>query len=243
MKYKLYEVGGRVRDEILGIESKDIDYTVVIEDIQEFEDPYDEFVKQIEEEGYDVFENKKSCFTVRSRFPAHSPHAGLTADFVLARKEVSYPPNSRVPVTEYGSLVDDLIRRDFTVNALAKDENGEIIDKFGGLEDLHYRILDTPTDTAVSFSKDPLRVLRAIRFAVTKDMLFADDIYYGIQMLPAHRMELVSIERARNELRKMFRHNTKRSFEMLGLLKELNSGIYDYLFDGRLWLEPTLKTK
>lgn len=241
MNYELYEVGGRIRDEFLGLQSKDIDYTVVINDIEKYEEPYFAFVDHVEKEGYDIFEKKQSCYTIRSRFPENHKFAGLTADFVIARKELGYDPESRVPITTYGNLEDDLIRRDFTVNALAKDIDGKIIDMFDGLKDLKDGVLRTPTDTAISFSQDPLRILRALRFAVTKDFYFSNDILDTIRVFNPDRMRIVSIERIRNELRKMFKHDTRRSLEYLRLLEDLNSGLYNTLFKDRLWFEPTLK--
>lgn len=241
MQYELYEVGGRIRDEILGLQSKDIDYTVVIQDVDQYDDPYGEFIAQIEREKFDIFENKRSCFTARSRFPQDHQHAGLTADFVVARKELGYDADSRVPLTTYGTLEDDLIRRDFTVNAIAKDFQGKLIDLFGGLKDIKDGILRTPTDTAISFSQDPLRILRAMRFAVTKDFYFSDDILHTIRVFNPERMRIVSIERIRNELRKMFKHDTRKALQYFRLMEDLNAPLYETLFKDKLWFEPTLK--
>lgn len=243
MKYKLFEVGGKIRDEILGLDSKDIDYTVVIEDRDQYSDPYGAFVEQIEKEGFDIFENKRSCFTVRSRFPENHKFAGLTADFVIARKELGYNPESRVPITDYGTLEDDLIRRDFTVNAVAKDIEGYLIDPFNGVSDIMKGILRTPGNTALSFTQDPLRILRAFRFVVTKDFYFSDDILDTIRVFNPERMKVVSVERIRNELRKMFKFDTKRSLQYLRLLEDLNPGLYNAMFKDKLWFEPTLSER
>ena len=107
-----------------------------------------------EEEGYD---------------PEGYKYQGV-ADFVMARKEVGYIPNTRTPIVEPGNLYDDLSRRDFTVNALAKDpDTGEIIDYFGGLEDIKKKLLRTPLPP---FDDDPLRILRGIRFSITKRLAY-----------------------------------------------------------------------
>lgn len=242
MNYDLYEVGGRIRDYYLGLESKDIDYTVVIRSLKLYNDPYDEFVKQIEDEGYDIYENKKSMFTVRARFPIGHQFEGLTADFVIARKELGYTSKSRLPLTKYGSLEDDLIRRDFTVNALAKNKKGKIIDLFNGLKDLNDRILRTPTDTAISFNQDPLRILRAFRFSITKGLSFSDEITSQIQLFDTDRMKIVSKERIRNELIKMFKYNTPGSLRLLYGISNLNSGLYEYIINiDRLWFKPTFE--
>lgn len=241
MEYKLYEVGGRIRDELLGLTSKDIDYTVVIDNIDDYDDPFTSFVEHIEQEGFDIFQKKQSCYTIRGRFPKGHKFAGLTADFVIARKELGYNPESRVPITDYGTLEDDLIRRDFTVNTIAKDIDGKLIDPFNGVSDIMEGILRTPGNTALSFTQDPLRILRALRFAVTKDFYFSDDILDTIRVFNPDRMKVVSIERIRNELRKMFKFDTKRSLQYLRMLEDLNPGLYNTLFKDKLWFEPTLK--
>lgn len=244
MKYDIYEVGGRVRDKFLGLESKDVDYTVVIHDIDNYEDPYDAFVEQIVSEGYDVYLNKKSCFTARARFPESHKFAGLTADFVIARKELGYNPLSRIPETCYGTLEDDLIRRDFTVNALAEDIDGNIVDLFNGLQDLKDGILRTPTDVAISFNQDPLRLLRAYRFAITKQLTFSDRILEYISVFPVERMKIVSDERIRNELIKMFKYSTPMTLGYLNHLREANGTLYDYIISiDKLWLKPTFERK
>lgn len=243
--YKLYLNGGYVRDQLLGIESNDIDYTVVFdkEIINSGRDLYREFLKTILIEGYDVFESKRSCMTIRARFPKNHSNEGQTADFVIARKELYYPNNVRVPVVGYGSLEDDLKRRDYTINAMVIDENDELIDLFNGVTDLNNKILRTPTDTAISFNSDPLRILRGFRFAVTHDFNFSDEIIDTIKVFNPDRMDLVSPERTRNELRKMFKFNTKKSLDYMYLLKTMNSGLYDRLFDKNLWFEPTFRQK
>lgn len=244
MKYSIYEVGGRVRDKFLGLESKDVDYTVVIHEIENYNDPYDAFVEHIESEGYDIFLKQKSCFTVRARFPQGHQFDGLTADFVIARKELGYNPLSRIPETAYGTLKDDLTRRDFTVNAMAEDIDGKIIDLFGGLQDLKDRILRTPTDVAISFNQDPLRLLRAYRFAITKQLTFSDRISENIAVFPVERMKIVSDERIRGELIKMFKYSTTDALVYLNHMREINGNLYDYIMGmEKLWLKPTFERK
>lgn len=243
MKYQLYECGGKIRDEFLGLESKDIDYSVVIQDFEQYDDPFKAFVEYIEAEGYNVFETKESCFTVRSKFPDDHKFAGLVADFVIARREVKYESQSRVPITEYGTLYDDLVRRDFTVNAIAKDIDGNYIDHFNGRNDIRDRVLRTPTDAAISFNQDPLRILRGFRFAITKKFHFSDNVLDSIRGFDADRMKIVSTERVRNELRGMFKHDTKKTLHYLHFMDTLNSDLYDTLFRDNLWFEPTKRKK
>lgn len=245
MKYNLYEVGGRVRDELLGIPSKDIDYSVVLgKNISgDLSAIFSAFEEQIKKEGYDVYLSTPECFTIRAKFPKGHVHEKITADFVLARKELYYKEGTREPVSVIGTLEDDLRRRDFTVNALAKDENGNIIDLFGGKDHLHSRILFTPVDPIISFRDDPLRIIRALRFCVTKGFCLSVPVINAISELGMSGIEVVSIERIREELYKCFKHNTAKTISYLHYFdEELNFPLVDYCFEGTgLWLEPTNK--
>jgi len=245
MEYKLFEVGGAVRDEFLGLKSKDIDYSVVLEDTTPHMDvAFQEFVKQIESEGYEVFLETPDCFTIRAKFPIGHKHQGTTADFVLARKELYYPETGRRPISKLGTLEDDLIRRDFTVNAMAKDELGNIIDPFGGYRDLMMQCLDTPTDPWESFKADPLRIIRGMRFCITKNLVFHKNVRNAIEEICMSNIEVVSQERVREELLKCFKFNTNKTLNFLFFMKNtLNFDIMDYVFNGTgIWLEPTNKT-
>ncbi len=242
MKYKLYEVGGKIRDEFLGLQSKDIDYSVVIVDSEKYkttEEAFLAFVEDIQSKGYDVFVKAPECLTVRARFPKDSIHQGLTADFVLSRKELAYIKGTRTPEVVLGNLYDDCIRRDFTVNALAKDEEGNIIDFFNGQKDLQQKILRTPVDAAVSFNEDPLRILRAIRFAITKDFDFSDEIWRAIDTFDAKKMKVVSFERVMEELKKCFQHDTRRTIEFLKTICLCNYDLYNSILSDNFWLKPT----
>ena len=129
--FKFYEVGGCVRDEILGLKSKDIDYVAVAgEDLlKDVDSPHtlfgilEEFLRL---EKFEIFLVTADCFTIRGKFPVDHRYQGI-ADFVMARKETGYIPFTRTPIVVPGTLYDDLERRDFTLNALAKDEDGNII--------------------------------------------------------------------------------------------------------------------
>lgn len=177
------------------------------------------------------------CYTIRAKFPEGYKYQGV-ADFVMARKEVGYIPGTRTPVVEPGNLYDDLSRRDFTVNALAKDpDTGEIIDYFGGKEDIIKRLLTTPLDPYITFNDDPLRILRGIRFAITKKF---DISYITWAAMKAYdyesRMPVVSEERIREELIKCFKCDTPKTLELLNRIPQLK----DYIFKNtNLWLKPT----
>ena len=190
---EIYAVGGFVRDILLERPSKDIDIlclgdsALLAEKVAEAADKkeppviYGHFgTAMVRLEGYDI-------------------------EFVTARKE-SYRPESRNPEVSPGTLEDDLLRRDFTVNALAvslnKDDYGELIDLFGGLADLRRKIIRTPTDPKVTFFDDPLRIMRAIRFASQLNFDIAPDTFH---VLSEHRERLgiISRERISDELNKI----------------------------------------
>jgi tRNA nucleotidyltransferase/poly(A) polymerase len=159
----------------------------------------------------------------------------------MARKEIGYIPGTRTPLVVPGTLYDDLERRDFTLNALAKDDDGNIIDYFGGLEHLRKGYLKTPIDCKITFDDDPLRILRAIRFCITKGFFISPYMDGVMQDYDYEtKMPVVSVERIREELYKCFKHNT---IETLKTLHEFPA-LRNYIFkENILWLKPTLETK
>jgi tRNA nucleotidyltransferase/poly(A) polymerase len=162
----------------------------------------------------------------------------VIADFVLARKELGYKEGTREPIVEPGTLYDDLARRDFTVNAIAKHVNtGKYIDPFNGISDIKKKLLRTPINGYITFSDDPLRLLRAIRFAITKDFLIDGVIGKQIREFDYEKkFGVVSEERIREELYKCFKHNTALTIVLLNQYPELR----DYIFKHtKLWLKPT----
>lgn len=188
-----YAVGGVVRDLVLGRKSKDIDIVVVGSGIAFANAVAKAISPHIE---VSVFKN---FGTARFRY------ADTEVEFVGARKE-SYRANSRKPIVEDGTLQDDLNRRDFTVNALAIPLNGphkgEIIDCFGGLEDMEAKLIRTPLDPDVTFSDDPLRMMRAVRFASQLGFTIVPEIFEAIQRNAA-RLEIISNERIIDEFNKI----------------------------------------
>ncbi len=237
---KIYKVGGCVRDRLLEIDSKDIDFTFVLDDTNmSVEDGFVQMYKWLSDEGFQIFLSTPDCFTIRAKFPNNHQYEGMVADFVMARKEVGYIPGTRKPVLEIGTLEDDLIRRDFTLNALAEDEGGNVIDLFGGIDDLRRGYLRTPLDCKVTFDDDPLRILRAIRFCITKGFYmgaYMDGVIQGYDY--ETKMKVVSIERIREELFKCFKHDT---INTLRLLHEYPS-LRNYIFANNiLWLKPTFE--
>lgn len=240
--FKFYEVGGCVRDEIMGLKSKDIDYTVVAEDELLYQTTNPEEIFYVMEnylikQGYHIWLTTSDCFTIRAKFPDDHKNKGLTADFVLARKEIGYYPNSRKPIVVAGTLFDDLRRRDFTVNAIAKDEEGRIIDPFGGRDDIAKKVLKTPLDCKTTFDDDPLRILRAIRFSITKKFEIPLDMVHIIRGYDYNtKMKVVSEERIREELYKAFKKDSRETMYLLTLFPSLLKYIFTKT---NLWLKPT----
>jgi tRNA nucleotidyltransferase/poly(A) polymerase len=244
MKYQLYEVGGAVRDSILGLKSKDIDYSVVI--TSEFNNnltaslAFSWFKDEIEREGFQIFLVTKEVYTIRAKFPKNHIYAGLVADFVLARYEEGFEEGTRRPkICRVGTLEDDLKRRDFTINAIARDIDGNLIDPFNGIEAIENKVLMCPVDAQTSFNDDPLRILRALRFSVTKNFRIHFELTDAIETFNAVRfIETVSTERIREELDKMFRFNTKKTIEILWKLELMNRPLFHCIFN-QIWLKPT----
>jgi len=242
-EFKFYEVGGKVRDEILEIESKDVDYVAVpeeglLEEITYADSMFSILETYLRGKGFEIFLVTPDCFTIRAKFPKDHKYQGV-ADFVMARKEVGYIPGTRTPMVVPGSLYDDLQRRDFTLNALAKDEDGKIIDFFDGLKHLKAGQLITPLDCKVTFDDDPLRILRAIRFCITKGFFIGGDMAHIMQEYDYdQKMGVVSVERIREELFKCFKHDTLKTLMVLHEFPKLKNYIFQ---DHILWLKPTME--
>ena len=188
-----YVVGGYVRDLFLERPSKDIDVVVVGSGIRMAEALAERLGRGAH---VAVFKNFGT---------AQLKWRGTEVEFVGARKE-SYTHDSRKPIVEDGTLEDDQNRRDFTINALAVCLNqarlGELVDPFGGLEDLKEKTIRTPLDPDVTFSDDPLRMMRAIRFATQLKFYIDDDTFASLTRM-AGRIAIISRERIADELNKI----------------------------------------
>jgi poly(A) polymerase len=243
--FKFYEVGGKVRDEVLGLQSKDVDYVAVPNEnlLNRYKSAHEMFVvleTYLTNENFEIFLTTPDCFTIRAKFPKNHKYQGV-ADFVMARKEIGYIPDTRQPIIVPGTLYDDLERRDFTLNALARDENGEIIDYFEGMWALENKILLTPLEAKTTMMDDPLRLLRAFRFSITKGFTISPRIWETCLMegIVEKLDKVVSQERIRDEVFKMMKHDTLKTLELFERIRIVNPNILNIMFGKGIWLKPT----
>jgi poly(A) polymerase len=247
MEPKLYRVGGCVRDALLGISSKDIDFTFVLSDLSQSVKEGFEFMENwMKERNFQIFLSTPDMFTVRAKFPVGDPNEGLVADFVMARKEIGYVEGTRNPILILGTLEDDLVRRDFTLNAMAEDTDGNLIDLFGGREDLAKGLLRTPLDAHVTLMDDPLRIMRALRFSITKGFTIDNSIWVAIHRKRNPQIlekleKVVSAERIREEVFKMLKHDTLKTLELFREVEDTLPGFTALVFSRGLWLKPTFE--
>ncbi len=189
----VYVVGGWVRDLLLGRVSKDVDIVVVGSGVA--------FAQKVAEKVKGT-----TSLKVFGQFgTAMIRYGGYDIEFVGARRE-SYHHDSRKPVVENGTLEEDISRRDFTINAMAVSLNvadyGLLIDRYDGVKDLRDGLIRTPLDPGVTYSDDPLRMMRAIRFATQLGFQIENDSYSAIKR-HANRLGIVSVERVMDEFNKI----------------------------------------
>ena len=213
MDVRCYVIGGFVRDKLIGRPTKDIDIVCAGDGIA------------LAHEVAECFLPKPNVSFFKNFGTAQIKIDGLEIEFVGARKE-SYSQHSRKPEVSPGSLEDDQLRRDFTINALAiglnSNDFGELIDPFNGVQDIEKKIIKTPLNPLQTFSDDPLRMMRAVRFASQLGFVI-DPVTFQAIMEDAGRIKIVSQERITEELNKIL-HSIKPSvgFDLLyksGLLQ------------------------
>ncbi len=188
-----YVVGGYVRDIFLQRPSNDIDVVVVGSGIR------------VAEELKNILGRKAHVSVFRNYGTAQVKYLGTEVEFVGARRE-SYRRDSRKPIVEDGTLEDDQNRRDFTINALAiclnKDRFGELVDPFDGLYDMEDGIIRTPLDPDITFSDDPLRMMRCVRFATQLNFFIEEETFDALAR-NKERIKIISGERISEELNKI----------------------------------------
>ena len=223
---KIYLVGGAIRDKIMGLQSKDKDYVVECES-------FDAMRQLILNRGGKIFLETPKFLTIRALMPELG-----AADYVLARKDGVYKDGRHPESVEVGTIQDDLARRDFTMNAIAKNvETGELIDPHGGATDIENKRIRCVGNPTERFNEDKLRVFRALRFAITKD--FTIDPETHLAMIETQDFSGVSTERIREELAKMFKYDSETT--MLHICCEYDN-LRRVIFERGIWFKPTTET-
>lgn len=224
--FNYYLVGGAVRDKLLGLDPKDLDYCV--------EAPsYEDMEQWVLDKGGTIFPvpNAKANFTIRCKI------GNEAADFVLCRKEGPYSDGRRPDFVEQGTLFDDLQRRDFTVNAMAIcQKTGEVHDPFGGQSDLKDNLLVCVGSAKLRFTEDYLRIVRAMRFCIVKGFELDDDIEDCLrdEGMVAN-LSKISAERIYEELKKCFEYSTAETLKFLNERVALRDVIF---YDCKLQFVP-----
>lgn len=212
---RVFEVGGCIRDKIMGLKPKDLDYAV--------EAPSWEAMREYITERGEIFLETPKYFTIRANIPSLG-----AADFVLCRKDGEYTDGRHPDTVEIGTIYDDLARRDFTMNAIARDiKTGVILDPFEGQKAIEDKLIICVGEAKDRIREDSLRMLRALRFGVTKHF----DIHEDIEDILASDYELlknVSEDRVREELHKAFKFDTMRTLSYLWKYVELTDFIFSH---------------
>ena len=239
--FQFAEVGGAVRDKFLGVNSKDVDFVAVpTQKFDTADDAFNALVAHLKETGFKIFLKTPQFFTVRAKVPYGNPLKKRTsvADFVIARKDGPSSDGRRPDFVLPGTLMDDLQRRDFTVNAMAMMDD-ELIDPFGGREDLKNNLLRFVGNPNDRIAEDGLRVMRALRFHITKGFDVDVETWNAVNSeFAAEMLMKVSTERIREELDKMFLFNTVQSMETLS---DVRRSLKRAIFRDGLRLMPTLQ--
>ena len=242
MTIRLFEVGGSIRDELMGIDNPpDRDFCA------ESPEGWEALLAWCHSNMKRVFLVTPEFFTVRGMMPN-----GTSIDVVMCRADGPSSDGRHPDHVTPGSLFDDLARRDFTVNAMAREVDpatlepiGDIIDPFRGIEDLEGRILRCVGPAAKRFEEDGLRVLRAARFAMTKGLFLDSELKVCLHEASwwDFVIETVSPERIREELTKMFKFSTVGTLQFL--IHNVSARAF-ILFGEEgpgIWLKPTMEKK
>lgn len=223
---RFFEVGGCVRDILIDPKSKikDVDFAVdMTEDFKDnilVSDLYQVMRAKLMSMGFEEFVDNPEFFTTRMKVPAGHPLRDRTtvADFVMCRSEGAYTDGRHPDWVKIGDIYDDLARRDFTMNAIAKDEDGNFIDPHGGIFDIQNKTIRFVGNPRDRITEDGMRVIRALRFRITKGFKF--DLATGTTLVSQYAAECldrpkVSRETLRDELEKMFAYDSYASIKLL----------------------------
>jgi tRNA nucleotidyltransferase (CCA-adding enzyme) len=230
---RFFLVGGTIRDELLGHKPSDIDYCV---EAHNFETMRDYLLNN----KYEIYVEKPEYGTLKAKCPLTK----VVSDYSLCRKDSVYSDFRRPDSIEIANIYEDLSRRDFKMNAIAKlqcnDGTYEYYDPYDGARDIENKEINCVGNTIDRLTEDPLRGLRALRFSVTKGFTISDEIISVI-----HSTQFIdnfchlAKERIQIELQKMFQFNTVKSIEVLNTLPQR---LLQIIFtESNIWLLPTLK--
>jgi len=233
MAVKFFKVGGSIRDKLMGIakQSKDIDYAVEAES-------YESMKQAIQGRGGKIFLEKPEFWVIRAHLPGSMP-----ADYALCRKDGQYTDGRRPDSVSAATLLEDLARRDFTINAIAESEDGVLIDPYCGEADIQAKLIRCVGSARARFEEDALRMLRAIRFKVKLGFALHDEISYALAgNYPDLLAKLVSVstERKKDELTKCFAHDTLKTLNVLDRFSIFTRHLFK---DNQLWLKPTMELR
>jgi len=233
----IFLVGGAVRDHLMGMASNDWDFSVQAES-------FDAMREWMIENDFEIFLETPQYHTIRARRKGtwHFNQFDLTNkgfDFVLARQDGEYSDGRRPDEVTPGTILDDLARRDFTINAMAINEVGLVIDPFDGQSAIKSETISCVGDIT-RLKEDGLRMLRAIRFAIQLDFILSTDVFMFLANPDNEKyLRNVSVDRIRDEMYKCFKIDTMETMYYLSLFPWLANYIFT---ETGLWLMPTSKT-
>jgi tRNA nucleotidyltransferase (CCA-adding enzyme) len=234
----IYLVGGAVREIIRGHPEKIKDWDFAVEAHN-----FGTMRLWLEQNGFEIFIETPDYLTMRARAPKGFIFAGIdmsgrTFDFALCRKESDYTDGRHPDKVEAGTILEDLSRRDFTMNAIAMDSNRQYIDPHNGIQDIEDELISCVGRAKDRFEEDALRMLRAIRFSIQLGFQWDNDIEGFLWRTEnARLLENVSQERIREELHKCFKLDTLETL----LILENKWQIKEQVFKDGMWLMPTFK--
>ena len=225
MNIRIFEVGGSIRNELLGLPANDRDFSVLAPSYESMRD-------YLLSQGATIFQERPQFVAIRAKLPSIG-----AVDFTLARKE-SFYTDGRHPdsVSSAESIDDDLHRRDFSMNAIAREIGSEVlIDPFNGRDAIRRRVIESVGRAEDRFREDTLRIIRAIRFSCQLGFEISEEIAETIMRFQVTDFRAVSSNRLQVELTKAFSSNTGLALQHFFRFRHLNG-----LFSERnLWLKPT----